>query len=269
MYVCGEVGEQWMGGVGEDAQRPWRHRLMVVLADGLEHTVVPIVRLEESAHHMPFPLRGIGHPQDRRPLLELTCDTSIKMSGDDDALLLFAQVGVGGIDPYGITVGETFFCLWIQCCLQHQVAAYGLSDARQVSLYLSYLRQSTTPVGNGQCPLAQHFSACSQLPPHLSAAAFLAPLTRTIIGEHHTGAQQFVVGEAHTLHLCHRHHSGAELPPCLSSVALTHKALLVHKGIEHPHICTPLTRIVLQVKELEPRHIRCAQVHLHIRLVEL
>ena len=43
-------GETGMFRVGKNAQCAWRHGLLVVLRDGLEHAEVPVVSLEESTY---------------------------------------------------------------------------------------------------------------------------------------------------------------------------------------------------------------------------
>ena len=36
--------------IRQNAQGSWRNLLLVVLADGLEHAIIPVIGLEESAH---------------------------------------------------------------------------------------------------------------------------------------------------------------------------------------------------------------------------
>ena len=50
MHLSGEASEYRMLRVCKDAESAWGYSLLVVLRNGLEHPVVPIVGLEESAH---------------------------------------------------------------------------------------------------------------------------------------------------------------------------------------------------------------------------
>ncbi len=50
VHLGGEAAEKWMLGVAKDAESARRDGLLVVLGDGLEHALVPVVSLEKAAH---------------------------------------------------------------------------------------------------------------------------------------------------------------------------------------------------------------------------
>ena len=49
-----EIAEERMTWVDKNAERTWGDRLLVVFTDGLEHTIVPIVRLKQTSHSSIF-----------------------------------------------------------------------------------------------------------------------------------------------------------------------------------------------------------------------
>ena len=79
-----ELVENGMLGVGEYAQCAWRHGLLVVLRDGFEHPVVPIVGLEQTSHGETFRLGTVGHQQNGGSSGEFPGCLGIVAMGDDD-----------------------------------------------------------------------------------------------------------------------------------------------------------------------------------------
>ena len=86
-----------------------------------------------------------------------------------------------------------------------------------------------------------------------------------IVGYLDPGVDPIFVGETKTV--CHQqwHYWGAPLAP----FALCAQALWIHEGIENANVGRTLSRIVLQVEQLEACHILGAQVHLDVLFVEL
>ena len=60
VHLGGEASEDGMLRIAKDAQSARRDRFLVVLGDGLEHAVVPVVRLEESTYRQ---FRSLWHQQ--------------------------------------------------------------------------------------------------------------------------------------------------------------------------------------------------------------
>ena len=52
VHLRWESLEYRMFRIRQNAQSSWRNLLLVVLADGLEHAIVPVIGLEESAHRI-------------------------------------------------------------------------------------------------------------------------------------------------------------------------------------------------------------------------
>ena len=50
VHLRWEALEYRMLWVRQNAQSSWRNLLLIVLADGLEHAIVPVISLEESTH---------------------------------------------------------------------------------------------------------------------------------------------------------------------------------------------------------------------------
>ena len=87
--------------IRQNAQGSWRNLLLVVLADGLEHAIVPVIGLEESAHSIRSSIiclrkRIIGshkmagsrrHPKHLSALYQYFHYFLVQISGNDDALL--------------------------------------------------------------------------------------------------------------------------------------------------------------------------------------
>ena len=63
VLLGGEGIEERMFRTGEDAQCAGRHLSFVVLADGLEHAVVPIIGLEERPHRIGATRGAVGHEE--------------------------------------------------------------------------------------------------------------------------------------------------------------------------------------------------------------
>ena len=76
--------------------------------------------------------------------------------------------------------------------------------------------------------------------------------------------QHLLIGVAELIGNEQGHHRSAESAPLLGRA----QSLGIKESIENTYIRTTLPGIVLKVEQLESCHIRCAQVHLDVLLVE-
>lgn len=67
--IGGELAKEGMAGIHEQAERAGTRALLIVLTDGFEHAVVPIVGLKESAYRITRNQSRVGHKQYTRPTL--------------------------------------------------------------------------------------------------------------------------------------------------------------------------------------------------------
>ena len=96
--------------VAEDAQSTRRDTLLIVLRDGLEHAVVPVIRLEEAADGE---IRSLRHQQHTLACLQLLGNLVCQLVGHYDFTLHLAQVAPRRVDPevVGVVVGHAVvFC---------------------------------------------------------------------------------------------------------------------------------------------------------------
>ena len=94
---------------------------------------------------------------------------------------------------------------------------------------------------------------------------FLALQRRTaIIGYLYLSLNLLAILEAELLHSQQRNHRRAPLAPFLGRS----DSLTLHKRIEDAYESTSLTGIILNIEQLEARHIPGSQIHLYIGFIE-
>ena len=247
VHLRGEAPEDGMLGIGENAKCTRRNGLLVVLGDGLEHTVVPVVGLEQSSHAA---LRRVGHQQHAPALLQLAGNVVRQLGGNDDLPFQPAQVGGGGIHPQvvGVAVRRSFY-------RQLQQQLFRLPAVADINVEGSDVHDPFT-VGHGQATVLT-----AEVPrerPSLERCA-------AIVGHLNRGMDAFVGGEAEPVGPQQRYDRGAPLPPLCRRA----ESLALHERVEDADVGGALPRIVLQVQQLEACHVRRAQIHLDVLLVEL
>ena len=126
--------------VGQDAERTGRHVAVVVLRDGLEHAVVPIVGLEESAHRQ---FRLIGHEQYRFALFQALGYISGQCAGNGHTLLQRLQIVFRRVNPQLVRVR-----LSLSFDGEGQVQFCGIMVMAQVDVQCSGIDESVTFVGD-------------------------------------------------------------------------------------------------------------------------
>ena len=99
-----------------------------------------------------------------------------------------------------------------------------------------------------------------QLPFHFLALQRLSP----IIGDLNLRLHRVILLIAELLNFQQRHHWRTPLAPFLRRS----DSLALHESIEDSHIGTSLTRVILNVKELETSHVLGSEIHLDVRLIE-
>jgi len=94
---------------------------------------------------------------------------------------------------------------------------------------------------------------------------FLALQRRTtIIGYLYLSLNLLAVLEAELLHFQQRNHRRAPLAPFLGRS----DSLALHESIEDAYESTSLTGIILNIEQLEARHILGAKIHFYIGFIE-
>ena len=145
--IGGETGEERLLGIGEDAQRTRREGAIVVLADGLEHAIVPIVGHEERTDSARRLTRREQHLATQLQLSEhlrgeaITTDDVLRQLGNP--IVVVAR----RIDPKRITVGSLG-----AIDSEMEVHAGRLLDVRKIDLQSSSCEE-TEDVGS-DCHLA-------------------------------------------------------------------------------------------------------------------
>ena len=246
--------------IRQNTQGSWRNFLLVVLADGLEHAIVPVIGLEESTHGIRRSIiylrkRIIGshemagsrrHPKHLSAIFQDFHHFLIQILGYDNALLFQRLLR---INPKFVRVSCLCF-LDIQRNIQ-----FGWFICRNFLVQDAHIYQSLIISKD-----IHHAFSIAYLP-----LQFLSVKRRTaIVGNLYLSLNLLAVLEAELLHLQQRNHRRTPLAPFLGRS----DSLALHKRIQDAYESTSLTGIILNIEQLEARHIPGPQIHLYIRFIE-
>ena len=231
--------------VRQNAQCSWRNLLLIVLANGLEHAIVPVIGLEESAHRI---RSGIirRHPKHLSALFQDFHHFLIQILGNNDALLFQRFLR---ISPKLVRVS----CLRsfdVQRNIQLGWFIYRYFLVQDAHIYQPLIISKDI-----------HYAfSIAYLP-----LQFLSVKRRTaIVGNLYLCLNLLSILKAELLHLQQRNYRRTPLAPFLGRS----DSLALHKRIQDAYESTSLTGIILNVEQLETRHIPGSQIHLYIGFIE-
>ena len=204
VLLGGEGIEERMFRTGEDAQCAGRHLSFVVLADGLEHAVVPIVGLEERSHRIGAARGAVGHEEHPGALLQLPGHIVGQLPGYQDALFKRFQRFLLGIYPDRPTVAD----LAVGYPCSEIIAAGGVGQRGERYGEGSHAVESFSHVKWGRA--ARYIIP---LPVRKRPAQGSCQWVAAVVGHLYLAAQGLIGGIAHLLRLQQRHHLRAPLPP--------------------------------------------------------
>ena len=243
VHLRREFLEYRMFRIRQNAQGSWRNLLFVVLADGLEHAIVPVIGLEESANSI---RQTIRHPKHLSALFQDFHYFLVQISGNNDALLFQRLLR---INPkfVGVSCLRSFD---VQRNIQ-----FGWFICRYFLIQDAYIYQSLIISKD-----IHHTFSIAYLPHQFLAVKRSA----AIIGYLYLSLNLLAILEAELLHFQQRNHRRAPLAPFLGRS----DSLALHKRIEDAYESTSLTGIILNIEQLKARHIPGSQIHLYIGFIE-